>query len=341
MRNLLYSIFSIVMISLLESCSNTVETKELCQNNVFSINGVDTLFVYEYGVKNGQVDSTTKKLKYKQKYDSLGNIIYYNGEYYPDLYNVGLTDFRFGVLGKYIESSGRPLTYKIEYQDTIPKIVYIFNENGDYVARLEHNVTDTIITDSIYDKNGLIGRKEIKFDKKGRIVYEAIYDDEYSKGKITLEKRESTTYTDEGNKTTSISETIERDFAYKFNHKYENSKFVSETWHNEKGQIAKVSNTYFYYEIKYNEASQKEEILEIDKSDNSKCIIQYEYFSNGYILNRTILKDGNRQHHSIKHENYSNNLNKCETKLIDNNICNGYTEWVYTFYPYSPNHKTE
>lgn len=341
MRNLLYFIFSIVVMSLLESCSNTVEIKELCQNNVFSINGVDTLFVYEYGVKNGQVDSTTKKLRYKQKYDSLGNIIYYNGKYYPDLYNVGLTDFRFGVLGAYIESSGRPLTYKIEYQDTIPTIISIFNENGDYVARLEHHVTDTIITDSIYDKNGLIGRKEIKFDNKGRIVYEAVYDDEDSKGKITLKSRESTTYTDEGNKTTRISETIERDFFKRSIHGYKTSKFVSESCLNEKGQIVNISSTYSDDEIKYNEVSKVVEITGIHKLENKKYKIQYKYLPNGYIWQMTVMQGSSKQFHSVKHENYSNNLNKSETKLIDNNICDGYTEWVYTFYPYSPNHKTE
>ena len=105
------------------SCNNSPKSNggspARCQRNVYSKNGVETVYHYSYNTKEGVVDESSKYLYYMQKYDSLGNLVYYKGKYYPSLQDVDVSTYHYEIRNELDLSWDAKYTYKMEYNDTV------------------------------------------------------------------------------------------------------------------------------------------------------------------------------------------------------------------------------
>ena len=184
------------------SCKNPVSTKNvekaLCPRNVYSRNGVETVYYYNFEAKEGEVDPTSKKLDSVERYDSLGNVIYYKGGYYPSVAGVDFSTFHYEVSSELDLSWDAEYTYKLEYNDTVFVKASLFDGDGNYIARVEQFVKDNSVIDSVFVRDRLIYVRKAFKDVKGRDSLILSYDNKYDRD-LSLAEEERYSYVTSGN----------------------------------------------------------------------------------------------------------------------------------------------
>ena len=294
------------------SCKNAKtnnETDLLCQRNVYSRNGVESVLTYDFSIIENEIDLQSKKLHSIERYDSLGNLIYYKGESYPyHLYEA------FGASHDAIlEGLGLPLysgiisTYKFDYSDSTLRAIAYINEKGDCPARVVHKEDDSSLIDSVFIHDQLYYVHQILKDTRGRDSVDITYDRKYTVDMI-LESEIRSTYT-------QINDTTEREcYSYKdrdddfgaTNRKYNTSSDFVDRFYDSHGRMVGYTTSdggsrilsYGKFGLESNE---------IRSPFLGNILTIYEYDRRGLLMKET---------------------------TMDNSILQDYNEYEYSFYPY-------
>lgn len=294
------------------SCKNPVSTKNvekaLCPRNVYSRNGVETVYYYNFEAKEGEVDPTSKKLYSVERYDSLGNVIYYKGGYYPSVAGVDFSTFHYEVRSELDLSWDAEYTYKLEYNDTVFVKASLFDGDGNYIARVEQFVKDNSVIDSVFVRDRLIYVRKAFKDVKGRDSLILSYDNKYDRD-LSLAEEERYSYVTSGNSVRTDYVRKSRDFDYKRTHKFETTKGSYETHYNESGQLI--------------------------KGDYGGIWTSYTYDERGFNIESITGNDYRKTKTLYKSTFYDNGLYKNGYTYADMTVCTSYSEFEYTFYPYS------
>ena len=301
------------IISFAFSCKSNVSSKNddrvLCPRNVYSRNGVETVYSYSYEAKEGEVDPTSKTLSSVEKYDSLGNVIYYKGRYYPSVKGVDLSTYHNEVRSELDLSWNTEYTYKLEYSDTVFVKASIFDSDGNYIARVEQIADGGVVNDSVYVRDRLIYVRKSFKDVKGRDSLILSFDNEYDRD-LSLSEEERCSYITSGSVERTDYVRKSRDFFYQRNHKYETTKGSYERQYNERGQIIKGDYGGIWTSYTYDERGFNVETITGNDYRKTKTLQKATYYDNGLCKN-----------------NYS---------YADMTVCTSYSEFEYSFYPYSP-----
>lgn len=182
---------------LFTACTNTpvcVEGDRLCSRNEYSINGVASYTSYEYRAKEGEIDFSSQQLYEFEKFDSLGNVIYHNGQYYPNIEHGEMSNYHYAIRDAVGLSIGAKISYKLQYVDSTLSSIFAFDEDGDYIGRVEHTEKGRYYVDSVYSRSGLIYIRELYTNINGRDSVSL----DYQKGKgnvMYLAEKNTYTYT--------------------------------------------------------------------------------------------------------------------------------------------------
>lgn len=299
---------SMLIVLAVMSCKNATEVNEvpLCQRNVFSKNGVDTVKVYKYEGKMGEIDFNSKHLDEILVFDSLGNVVFYEGDG-SDFFKPSSYCYEIGAyLERYLD---RRFVLKPEYSDTSLIKVSVFEKSGEYIARIEHVETAIEKNDKIYVKDLQIFENKVLLDRNGRDSICYVY--KLHKGKLQLEEKTENKYAvlEDGTERNSwIS--YYRDI---FNpSKFETITGFLEELRDEKGRRVSLN------------ASDK---LKGSFSYSEDGLFEEEIFQN--------LFEGKNKTDKWVSQYYKNGLLKIKTKYSDMTIASEQIEYEYSFYPYS------
>ena len=310
-----HSVFTISLLFILGlsmfSCKSNIskeDTQALCPRNVYSRNGVETMYHYSFDTKEGVVDELSKKLFAVEKYDSLGNLIYYKGEHFPSLLGVDIVTYHYDIREELDLPWSTKYTYKMEYLDTIFTKASLFDDEGKYIARIEQHSKGNVVEDSVYVRDRLIFVSHIFKDTEGRDSVVLAYDNEFGKN-LKLKEEERNTYVKNDTVLTQYYIRKSRDFLYNYNHKYETTKGVYVNTYNKKGQLL--------------------------KGDYGGYVTTYTYDDRGFQVESVSSSDYRKTKHLSKNTYYDNGLLKNSYGYADMTICESYSEYEYDFYPYS------
>ena len=301
-------LLGLIVISCNNQPSSKAESPSLCPRNEYSRNGVETVYHYEYKTKEGVVDEFSKKLSSIEKYDSLGNVIYYKGNYYPNLHGVDISTYHYEVRRELDLPWDSEYTYKMEYSDTVFVKASLFDGSGKYIARVEQHCDGNTVNDSVYVRDRLIYVRNKWKDVSGRDSLIVSYDNEYDR-KLSLAEEERLSYTKSGNVEITNYVTKSRDFLYSLNHRYETSKKSYQSSYDEKGRLVKSDYGTIWAEQTYDERGFVVETITGNKNEKNKTLYKATYYDNGLIKN-----------------SYG---------YADMTVCTSYSEYEYDFYPYS------
>lgn len=283
------------------SCKNAAEVKEapLCQRNEFSKNGVDSVREFTYTAKLGKIDPNTRKLYATYKYDSLGNLVYYKGGnplvFIPYVYVETIRDY-------YYTPKTEPFTYKLDYVDTILNKIAVFDNNGDYIARIQHFESVGYKSDSIFVNNTLGFIKETFLNTDG-------------KDSITISYKPSL-------KGIEIQERVENSYS----HIEDGLERITTRITNKDGSVLIIDS-----DVKFDERGRnvyaKTDFLEGTATFSDDGLLE-EYNRESHLLGKTEIS-------REVIERYKNGLIKVKKEYSDRTIESGKKEYSYTFYPYS------
>lgn len=313
-------IFVLVMLLLLGltlcSCNSDSSLKKevqtLCPRNVFSRNGVDTVYHYSFDTKEGEVDMSSKKLYSIEQYDSLGNVIYYKGGYYPAIKGLDIVTYHYEIRDELNLPWNTTYTYKMEYRDSSLLKASMFDDNGKYVARIEKYVKDNVVEDSVYVRDRLIYVQHIVKDIEGRDSISRSYDNKYG-NQLKLAEEKKSKYSQNGNVLREDFIRKSRSFLYEYDHKYDTSEG--------------------HYELSY------DGIGRLIKSDYGGYVTTYTYDDKGNTIETITYSDYRKTKTLVKNDFYENGLTKSSYTFADMTICESYSEYEYVFYPYSTRNK--
>ena len=295
------------------SCKNNANSKEtvhmLCPRNIYSRNGVEIVYHYSYGTKEGEIDFSSKELYSIEKYDSLGNIIYYKGSYYPSITDVALSTYHYEIRKELDLPWNTTYTYKMEYQDTTFLKASLFDTEGTYIARIEKSIKENVVHDSVYVRDRLIYVKHIFKDVEGRDSLILSYD-EYRR-KITLVEEEQKVYSKNGNTIREDYITKTKDIISRNPNKFDIRKGFSEFTYDEQGRVVAQNHGRIKRYAKYDER--------------------------GFIVESIIENDFEKSKSLYKSTYYNNGLLKNSSGYADMSILESYSEYEYNYYKYSPN----
>ena len=311
------SAWAIIVITLINACAQPkpVQSIPLCDRNEYSRNGVACEMVYQYTATNGEFDLSSKTLYSTEKYDSLGNVIYYKGKDSPLC--VSYAHYS-AIRNALYEHKNDMFTYKMEYKDTVLTKVALFNESGEYFARIEHFIAGNEVTDSAYVLNRLVFVQKTFLDKQGRDSLRLTYNTENSM-RVELAEKEESSYTDTEKgvqKETCIQ--YSRGYDYSRTHKFEKRTSTIERRFDEKGRLIYLNiNGRSIQSITFDESGLK-----------SECVAERRY--------------SNEQTKSLYvTERYENGLRNMETLYADMTIPQRKTVHEYEFFTYSPNYSSK
>lgn len=280
----------------------------LCQRNVYSRNGVDSVLTYEYNAKEGVIDMSSKTLQSLVRYDSLGNITYYRGKYYPSIVDFADFVYHYEIRDELDLPWDMVYSYKMDYTDSTLNKASVFDESGRYIARIEESRHGNKVEDSVYVSNKVIYVRHIFKDTEMRDSVTVSYDNNYSR-QLSLAEEEKSSFRKEGNTVYEKSIYKSRDIFFRQNHKYESHSSEYATTYDDYGRVIKIVNL----------------------RDGGTTV--YNRNENGQILETTTeMSYGN---YLYKHEYYENGLEKCSYRYQDGNVLLSYTEYEYSFHPYS------
>ena len=245
----------------------TNETNSLCPRNVYSRNGVDSVMTYSFSTKEGQIDRNSKTLYSIERFDSLGNLIYYKGKDYPSVFDDAISDCHYQIIRVLDIGYDAISVYKIEYSDTVMMNAAYFNTDGKYVARIEHKKKDNQVTDSVFVYGRLCYVSLRYLDTQGRDSLRYEYDDEYS-SKLELASQSNRTYEQLNDSTIRDYRKMKhREFQFRKNHKYYESSFY-------------IDNRDSHYE--YDERGLLQREFEYQDKTICKGYSEYEYTYHTY-----------------------------------------------------------
>ena len=270
------------------SCNSTVssnaEQASLCPRNVYSRNGVVAVCRYSYSTKEGIIDTSSKILDTIEKYDSLGNVIYYKGPHYPKIDGVDFFDYHYEIRDELDLSWDATYTYKMEYNDTVFTKASLFDDEGKYIARIEQCVEGNRVADSIYIRNSVIYVRHTFRDKEGRDSLKISYDNEGYQ-ELSFAEEEKHIYRMVGNVLIDDRIIKSRDLFFNINHKYTTSKGHGELTYDADGRLVKQVYGKLRTELKYDERGFVTESILSDEYNNSKTLTKSEYYDNGLLKN--------------------------------------------------------
>lgn len=302
-------LFSILLFA--ASCSPKTPV-QLCQRNDYSRNGVKSVKAYTFRASNGDVDLTSKRYDYIEQFDSLGNIIYANGEHLSgDIiahYDARIENFCYK---KFL------LTYKPEYKDTLLVKTSVFDEDGSYIARIDHFEDHSCTIDSLYMTTIQSVTMSLR-DSRGRDSVSVIYSKRYG-GTMELESRHEYSYTQlENGLTRLVLKMKTRDEQKKG--KYDERILRRDEEYNENGQIVRA-----LYELGV-----------------TKGVITYEYDDNRLIAERFDGQSFFGKTNTAKIIEYQDNgLIKSISNYVDGTVLKSKTVFEYEYYPYSQYYVSE
>lgn len=311
-RSLILPLFLLLASNACNQNASSHIHKELCPRNEYSQNGVQTVRRYDYSSKNGEIDLSSRSLYYTEQYDSLGNLIYYKGKDSPAsvIYN-----YKSAIRDEmdYNPHKNDTFTYKMFYNDTTLIRTSLFDEAGEYFAKIEHFENPEYVSDSVYYKNRLVYVRSVIKDSFGRDSIECEYNNKYSILKLELdsEKLHSYTLLEDGILRDNIV-IRSRGYDYSSTHRFHSSTMVSETKNDENGYL-------IYYSI------------------NGNIIINITY-DKEYLYSESIQTETySNSHRQLKYttERYPNLLIKEQNTYDDLTIFSSRSEYEYDYYPYS------
>lgn len=294
-------LYCLLMALAVISCKNKTEVKnaQLCQRNEFSKNGVDSVREYKYSAKMGKIDPSTKTLYATYKYDSLGNLVYFKGKdplvFIPYEYVETIRNY-------YYEPKTEPFTYKLDYTDTILNKIAVFDNSGDYIARIQHFDSDGYKSDSIFVNNHLEFIKESYLNTEGKDSLIISYKTS-PKGMI-IENREEHLYS-------RLENGLERREVKTTSKDGSQLNLYFDVKSDEKGRMVYGESDWIVATATY--------------SDNG---LVEEYNRETHLLGKTEIS-------REVIERYKNGLIKVKKEYSDKTIESGKTDYSYSFYPYS------
>lgn len=305
----------ICVAGILVSCSSNTQKQNnlvpLCQRNVFSRNGVSVSRMYSYKAKEGELDLSSKTLYATCKYDSLGNLVYYKGK--NTLTILAYNQIKAIEDALYSKPNRESITYKMEYKDTNLIKVVLFDEKGDYFARIECKKDKYHREDSVYVNNRLVHVRKSIFDVNGRDSLCLEYEGK-SWGDVELSEQKEYSYSllEDG----TIRQTVvfySKGYDYSSKKKFDKTTTVSDSKYDDKGRLIFLStDDRITQSIVYDESGLNYENVFESKYGTNKRVGLY------------------------KTECFENGLIKSQTTYQDKTILTEKTEYEYEFYPYSP-----
>lgn len=284
--------------------------RALCPRNVYSRNGVDSVYHYTFDTKEGEVDMTSKRLYSVEQYDSLGNVIYFKGGHFPAIIGFDIATYHYEIRDELNLPWNTTYTYKMEYKDSTLIKASMFDDNGKYIARIEEYVKDNMVEDSVYVRDRLIYVKHIVKDKDGRDSISLSYDNKYG-SQLKLAEEKKSKYSMNNNVLREDFVLKSRSFLYEYDHKYEKTEGIYELTYDERGQLI--------------------------KSDYGGYVTSYVYDEKGNNIECTTYSDYRKTKTLYKSDFNDNGLTKNSFTFADMTICESYSEYEYVFYPYSMN----
>lgn len=285
---------------------------QLCQRNDYSRNGVKSVRAYTFRAVNGEVDLSSKRYDYIEQFDSLGNIIYAKGERLSgDIFAYYDGRIEHICYKKFL------LTYKPEYKDTLLVNTSVFDEDGSYIARIDHFENQSCTIDSLYMTTIQSASMTLR-DSCGRDSVSVIYSKRYG-GTMELERRDEYSYTQlENGLTRFVQKMKTRDDQKKG--KYNERILRRDEEYNENNQLVRA-----HYEFGV-----------------TKGVITYEYDDNRLIAERFDGQSFFGKTSTAKIIEYQDNgLIKSISEYVDGTVLNRKTVFEYDYYPYSQYYVSE
>lgn len=200
--------------------SQTVFTQEDDKSKLIKKLGYTVKSTYEYFTKFGEIDSSTKFLTGREKYNSEGLTVkreyYYNGDdsnEYARIVNLQYNDKKDLIkLVNYNYKGDIENIIKYEYQDSLMKVIRIYSKEGNLTRRVnyDYNNLNKLIKYLSYEVSGeFSGKRTYEYNSKNKLTKTNTFDKNNQKESYTIYKRTDSIdgYTgfDKNNKQTNYS----------------------------------------------------------------------------------------------------------------------------------------